>query len=516
MIAGGTFFLGGYGLSSGNIGNNLIPPPATLPDVTSRAAAGLLGTNDADGHGVHSRALAIGDGMHVIEFAQIETQGYFNAYRQGPYGTEQIRADAAAAIVAAHPGATITAQQILVNSDHSHGGPDTVGAWGGVPTSYLQLIHDRTVLALLNAYDRMQPAHVAFATVHAGVVGENVCATQSAQGLPCYPAGGNGDPLLVDQLANTSQNSGMDDEMRILQARSLANGSTIVTYVNYSSHPTVLGADNLYVTADYPGVVSDLLAKHYGGIGFDQVATLGRTQPNRAPCANKALTGRAMQRCTLDDYAQRVFERVNSALTSRTAAGHAALLTGTPTVGLESYLLVDASTNPLLNALMLAGAAGGAQIYRAVNPPWYTGSAIGTDSFSGHIGNILINGGPGEMYPQIVETVRETVPAGGYINVGTAGDFLGYIIEPFGAYPNVVLATIFDGSDNLLFNDSQTLGERVTCSLLRGAGDTFAANPMLYWKTRSSCALFVSDYALPEGFDTTFPSQPNLSGVLTH
>jgi len=177
---------------------------------------------------------------------------------------------------------------------------------------------------------------------------------------------------------------------------------------------------------------------------------------------------------------------------------------------------VDASTNPLLNALMLGGVAGGAQLYRAINPPWFTGTVIGTDSYSGHIGNILISGGPGEMYPQIVETVRETVPAAGYINIGTAGDFLGYIIEPLGAYPNVVLATIEDGSDNLLFNDSQTLGERLTCSLLRGAGDTFAANAQLYWQTRSTCALFASDYALPPAFDTTFPSQPNLSGIITH
>jgi hypothetical protein len=519
MIATKSFFLGGYGLSSGNIGNNLIPPPAALPNevVTPRAAIGLLGNTDADGHGVHSRTFAIGDGSNVIEFAEIETQGYFNAYRQGPYGTEQIRNDAAAAIVAAHKGATITAAQILVNSVHTHGGPDTVGAWGGVPTTYLQLIHDRTVAALVNAYNQMQPAHVQFATAHAGVIGENVCSTQGAEDLPCYPADGDGDPLLTNQLAETSQNSGMDDEIRVLQARSVGNNSVIVTFVNYSSHPTVLGSDNLYVTADYPGVVSDLLTAHYGGIGFDQVATLGRTQPNRANCSNTAIKGRAMQRCILDEYAARVFARVKYALSTAPTGGRTnLLLSGKPTVGLSSYLLFDTSTNPLLNALMVGGAAGGAQIYRAINPPWFTGTEIGTDSYSGHIGDILISGGPGEMYPQIVATVRSTVPAAGYINVGTAGDFLGYIISPFGAYPNVVLATIEDGSDNLLFNDSQTLGERLTCSLLRGAGDTMNDNPMLYWSKVNLCAAFVTDYETPAGFDTSFPAQPNLSSVFTH
>jgi hypothetical protein len=289
-----------------------------------------------------------------------------------------------------------------------------------------------------------------------------------------------------------------------------------VTYLNYSAHPTVLGADNLYVTADYPGVVSSLLASRYGGIGFDQVATLGRSQPNRGSCANAALTGAAMQRCTLDNYAGRVATRAEYALASSPSSGRVQVLTGIPSVGLSSYLMFDVSTNPLLNGLIYGGAAAGAGIYRALNPPWLTTNVIGTDSYSGHIGNILISGGPGEMYPQIVETVRETVPATGYINIGTAGDFLGYIIEPLGAYPAVVMATIEDGSDNLLFNDSQTLGERLTCSLLRGAGDTLAGDAKLYWKTRATCQLFRTDLVLPPGTDTQFPSQPDLSAILTH
>jgi hypothetical protein len=517
MIAAGTFYLGGYGLGSGAPGQNIVPAPTTLPGITPRAAIGLLSSaTDPGAHGVHTRAMAIGDGTHVIEFAQIETQGYFDAYRQGPYGTEEIRRDAVTAIKAVDPGAPITAAQILVNSVHTHGGPDTVGAWGGVPTTYLQLIHDRTVAALASAYLQMQPATLEFATVHAGVVGENNCATQAAQGLPCYPADGDGDPLMTNQLAETSTNSGMDDEMRILQARSIRNNAVIVTYLNYSAHPTVLGADNLYVTADYPGVVSGLMAHLYGGVGFDQVATLGRSQPNRGSCANAALTGAAMQRCTLDNYAQRVAARVQYALSSPPASGRVQMLTGAPSVGLSSYLMLDVSTNPLLNGLIYGGAAAGAGIYRALNPPWMSGAVIGTDSYSGHIGNILISGGPGEMYPQIVETVRETVPAAGYISVGTAGDFLGYIIEPLGAYPAVVMATIEDGSDNLLFNDSQTLGERLTCSLLRGAGDTLAANAKLYWKTRTTCQLFRTDLLLPPGTDTEFPSQPDLSTIITH
>src|SRR5581483_730234 len=130
------FHLGGYGFASTEIaGRTELPDPAGL----NREAVGSLGTSPTDGHGSHTRAMAIGDGHHVIELAQIETQGYFAAYKQGPFGIESIREDAAAQINALHRGPAISAAQILVDSDHSHGGADTVGVWGGVPTTYLEL-----------------------------------------------------------------------------------------------------------------------------------------------------------------------------------------------------------------------------------------------------------------------------------------------------------------------------------------------------------------------------------------
>lgn len=42
------------------------------------------------------------------------------------------------------------------------------------------------------------------------------------------------------------------------------SGDILALIVNYSCHPTVMGADNLYVTADYAGVMQNLVEKHYG------------------------------------------------------------------------------------------------------------------------------------------------------------------------------------------------------------------------------------------------------------
>ena len=143
------------------------------------------------------------------------------------------------------------------------------------------------------------------------------------------------------------------------------------------------------------------------------------------------------------------------------------------------------------------------------------------------------------MYPQILDTVDKTVPARGHISIGTAGDFLGYLIAPIEAYPEPVRHDLFDGppppafsdcsgvpspigcpspidSDNHLFNPSFTLGERITCSLLRGAGEVMGTGSQQYWSLYPRCAAFADDLVKPADLDTTFPAQPDLSAVLTH
>jgi hypothetical protein len=173
---------------------------------------------------------------------------------------------------------------------------------------------------------------------------------------------------------------------------------------------------------------------------------------------------------------------------------------------------------------------------RAANAPWYTGTQLGTSYYVGRIGTVLVSGGPGEMYPQIVQKLRDTVTkaaeAGdadaaritGFMNIGTAGDFLGYIIAPLEAYQEPVKRSMLDGdnmpspvdNDNYFFNISHTFGERLTCDFLRGAGDVLRGNAQAYWSTYERCTAFVNDLVLPPGTDTQFPAQPDLSAVMTH
>jgi len=515
MLANHDFYLGGYGFSDFKVGNQV-----QIPSTEGRFADGVLGD------GAHSRAFAVSDFTHTIVLAQIETQGYFAAYKVGPFGITEIRKDASALIAsraaAQHSHSPVpSASEILVDSDHSHGGADTVGVWGGVPTSYLKLVHDRTVQAIVDAWSKLRPAVLTYGAVHGGVSGE-------AAYLPP-----DGDWLIHNQFSNDPNNQVMDDEVRVLQATDPHTGTVLDTYVNFSAHPTVLGSSNTKVTGDYVGRLNDKLESTFGGFGMDQVGTLGRTQPERADCPGVGGddSNPTIALCKLDAYADRVVKKVTEALAI------AKPLNGKPQVALNSYLLADAATNAALLGSSYAGRAIGAEAGRSVNTPWFTGNILGTTYYSGRIGDLLLSGGPGEMYPQIVQKVRDTVTGmRGYLSLGTAGDFLGYIIAPLEAYPCPVQASVVSdncdptsipssdptevpdpiGNDNYFFNVSHTFGERLTCDLLRGAGDILAGNAQKYWSQYNRCAAFANDVALPPGADTLWPTQPDVSSAQPH
>jgi hypothetical protein len=551
MLANQDFYLGGYGFASGHPGN-----VTALPSVTGgRFATGILGDKSfnrfpsADGtfesDGSHSRAFAVSDKKATVVLAQIETQGFFNAYKQGPFGENEIRKDAAAQIAAladAKSAPAPTSSTIVVDSDHSHGGPDTAGVWGGVPTSYLKLVHDQTVKAIVDAWKAMQPATLTYGIAHAGVSGNNgLYPPQECldAGHPDCQGVANPDWLLHNQFSTDPNNLTMDDEVRVFQARDPKHQDKVLdTYVNYASHPTVLGSDNTLVTGDYVGRLNVEMEKAFGGFAMDQVGTLGREQPERASCTDPSKTQQAAKDlCALDNYAKRVVTKIKAAL----APEHAQQLTGDPIVAMNSYLLSDTTTNGVLLAGEYAGQAIGAPFGRANNAPWYAGTQLGTTVYTGRIGPVLITGGPGEMYAQIWQKVKDTVTADktsgitSVLNIGTAGDFLGYIIAPLEAYPQPMESSLIStgnsdcsgvpepagvcpdpiGNDNYFFNVSHTFGERLTCDFLRGADDILAKGTT-YWDSYERCPAFINDHVAPEGLDTQFPAQPDLSSLPTY
>jgi hypothetical protein len=298
----------------------------------------------------------------------------------------------------------------------------------------------------------------------------------------------------------------MDDELRVLQARDPKTGAPLATILNLNAHPTVLGSSNTKATGDWPQLANTLMTQNAGTFGSQAmtvVGTLGRQQPARGDCSDRDLAAKGDSDpqeaiCKLTQYASRVVARAEIAL-----AG-AKPLAGKPEVVAKTYFIQDPATNAGIMALNDLGEIGGAPIMRSNTPPWRTGSVVGSITGSVRIGSVLLSSMPGEAYPQIPLAVRDALENSGikgFMTAGLSNDQLGYIIANFpDAYPQVLVRGA-GGNDNILFNMSQTLGERLTCSLLRGAGEVTGKGSS-YRDSDQKCAAFANDLVWPEGQDT--------------
>jgi hypothetical protein len=456
-FGGEPIYLGGYGFGG--------------PPIGDRAATGILGD------GVSVRAVAISDGKSHIAFADMEEQGWFAATKDGPYGIVDIRRE-----VEQRTGGALKAERVTVQSNHTHGGPDTIGVWGGAPTAYRRFIMDRTVEAIVAAYEAEQPGSLHYGTAP-------------------------GRDLLSNQFDYDASNAVVDSDVRVLQGRD-PDGSAFATWLNFSAHPTVLGGSNTKASGDWPQLANPMLEQRFGGAAMTMMGTLGRTQPADRGCQDESIPKEqedARNLCSLEEYATRVVERAAD------AAAAATEIEGEPVVDAHTYLIQDPATSALILGLDYVGDPLGVPIYRSLSPPWLTGNILGTITGSARVGDVLISSMPGEAYPQIPLKVQELAPGlRGYMTAGLANDQLGYLIAPYEAYPEPIRRSAFNergdevspiDNDNYFFNVSHTMGERITCSLLRGTGELLGKG-LEYRSAHDRCVAFPNDLQNASGADT--------------
>src|SRR5437764_6928375 len=201
--------LGGFGLGDGSF----------FPE----AAVGRGGTWDGSNPGgqprIRSRAVVFDDGTTAVAIADIETQGMFAAYEAtGRYGLHDMAEQVAKDI----PG--LPADHIVIASDHTHHGPHTIGAWGGVPDDYLQLVFNRTVAAIEQAYRDRVPADVVAGQSDASSLIYNQSCSEAL----------NQDKEPAYTGPDACATSGKDGMMRVVQARTTA-GQNVATLVVYAA-----------------------------------------------------------------------------------------------------------------------------------------------------------------------------------------------------------------------------------------------------------------------------------------
>jgi hypothetical protein len=431
-IKAGTVHLGGFGI------------------FPTRASTGPMTYPDRTPEHLYVRAVAIKSPSGVFVGADFENQGTFASYKQCACGIWDVRQKVAA-------DRHIPVESIVINSDHSHGGPDLIGLWGGVPVHYLQYVHDQAVKAIEAALDTAQPAFL--------------LAGSSDPVMPSPADGGYvpgtatpGEHLVHSQFGQDTvtghDDSLVDTELRVLQAVT-PTGWLLGTLINYAAHADVAGSSNLGYTADWPGWVARKTEQALSEpVAVTMVADVGRSQPPRPnsdpQCNQPGHPG--CEQDKLDTYSRILLPFVQSAVSDSSPVS-------SDTIANKEIFTREPGTNAALLAASYGGVTplNGYSAYRGDLPPWITGTLVGTFVSAHRIGDLLLTANPGEAYPDIRFALEKSVK--GYskaFTFGLANDQLGYLIAPASEYPWITGSN--PGNDNALFNVSATYGDHVLCT----------------------------------------------------
>lgn len=425
--------VGGNGL-----GNGTVIPPAVVGPGSKRAPSSET---------IAARAIVISDGVQSIAMVNVETQGAFAAYQQGPYGLRDIANQVAAATNNGLP-----ADNILISHDHTHSGPDLIGAWGFVPTEYLAFVAAQTRDAIIEAYNARR-----LATITAG----SDDASDLIYNQNCSEALNQSATATFPNNVCTATQEKKDGLVRVLQARDL-QGATIATLVSFAAHSTLGGGSGLH--GDWPQFLADNMSAAYGGVGIALEGAVGRTQPCRP-------------RCSFTDSRTPGYEladRKSAYITMLRYHVDKALLNAPAVIGpvsaSKTFIRHDV-TNPLLLSLLQTGETVGAPLARSRQAPWAVGNTVSTPVSAYRIGSLLINGAPGEAYPNIHFGVVEAtnVPVQRHWTISLADDQLGYLIAPVEAYPAIAAQVAVN--DNSIFNIDPGVGDHIMCTQIRLSGN---------------------------------------------
>jgi hypothetical protein len=399
-------YLGGYGLGP------------------SRPAVGVDPTTGYD-----VQSVAISNGDDLVIWQQTPFVGFFSTYREDlcdACGILDIRRAIAEDL-------DIELSDVVIASNHSHGGADGYGAWGGIPTWYREQVRDTLVESAARAVADVGPA-----TIEVGQVAAR--------------------PFSRER--RSTYHSVSDYGAVWLQARARPErgrpepGQVITTVVNFASHPTVLGAGNLLLHGDWPHTAGHELGEQLGGIGVVFEGGLGNVVPSRPRNADRDLTGDG-EVGSLDHVLQMGHDFAATIAADIARGGHQ--LTSNEIASIDADV-VHPVTNwtetalSLTNLLdreffgadggQLGGAHYGARSGTGQSRPCASASpvAIRTQQTAMRIGELTIVTAPGEIFSGISliakAKVRSQAFQGGETMVfGQAQDSLGYIIQSYEVHP---------------------------------------------------------------------------------
>lgn len=287
-----------------------------------------------------------------------------------------------------------------------------------------------------------------------------IVAAQRAQEIlePAFPSVGRGQVLGIGSNRNDPENGPTDREVVVLRIDDQA-GSPLAVWINYGCHPTVMGHENLLISADFPGAARAALQRHYPRTRF--LYTNG---------ASGDVSTRFMRRdqtfAEVERMGQILADEVIRCLASARPLGKGGLTGRLESVDLPFRRFPPAEQSAAeilglqaeLEALKASGASHGEirRVFTRIEGATAQQSMAG--AFSGRslrrvqvqvirLGGLALVGLPGEPFTQTVLEIKQHSPAEVTAVVSYANDEAGYfphavsveqgnyeaLVSPFGA-----------------------------------------------------------------------------------
>lgn len=173
---------------------------------------------------------------------------------------------------AAIPG--VTRESVSVCASHTHSAPaalqkrsqNMTAGLKWYQASYYEYCVDELAKGLREAISKLQPAQYAMRKTNVGALVRN-------RRVPSY------DYDTRAFSAPIENNVAVDDEMIVLQFVTNEN-DVFATLVNLAAHGTVLGADNMLISADWAGYMQKSVAEIHGGICMYSNGAEGNIAPD--------------------------------------------------------------------------------------------------------------------------------------------------------------------------------------------------------------------------------------------
>lgn len=331
-------------------------------------------------------------------------------------------------------------------SSHAHAAPDFIGAWGGVPRWYMQQVEDSIREAVYGAINSLQPTYV-----EAGEIlyraGNNSrrrhyhAAEESGASWMRFVTEEEADPICTTPAPEPTptgppgqvKKSPPPPEPTPTCTQPPPNKNAIATIGTYAAHP--VNSSNGTAYADLSGVFAKRAEERFGGIGLYFQTGFGNMTSNgsRVALANNLVQllpdlgmGRQVTGSLDVKTVMRTFDQpvTNSALAGGGLSG-----------------IFDRPMEPRPSAISISkdslrpGDEGSPERFHGPHKrcnsasPVTVNSQVSVARIGSADGGLLITGGPGELFSNYTNTIKEKNLGGVTFPLSLVNDGLGYIMQ---------------------------------------------------------------------------------------